>query len=603
MSDEAPPSSANASVEILIVDDSRTQAEMLRYLLETHGYRVRAAGNGQQALQLAWERLPDLIISDIVMPEMDGYAMCQAIKQDAALREIPVILLTTLADTDDIIRGLNAKADYYLTKPYDREYLLSRIETVLANRGPTQTNGDLEITLDGKRHVITSDRRQMLNLLISTYEGAIQQNRKLSEAQLELKTIYEKLTQDRNLLRTLVDTLPDRIYIKDNEGRYILDNAAHMKYVGASQPNEVIGKTVFNFFPPELAEKFEADDRAILDSGQPLLSNEEQSVDTAGNSRWIATTKMPFRDSAGSVAGLICTSRDITERKRAQEQLAHYAEELHQKNAQMQEDLNMARELQQAFLPEQYFTFPKNAAPAESALWFCYHYLPAAVIGGDFFDVLALSETEVGVFIGDVMGHGVRPALITSILRGLVQELRPVASDPGKFMCEINQGLAAILRQTRIPIFASGFYFVTNTATGEICFANAGHPSPLHLSPEFNELKLLRAGNRPGPALGVFEGASYSTERNELRPGDRVVLFTDGLFEVEGENGDFYDERRLLEAIRKRLQLPLAKLFEELLCEIKGFSITRQFDDDMCLVGMEARRIESAGENTPAFQR
>lgn len=585
------PSTSQRTAEILVVDDSRTQAELLRYLLEKHGYRARVANDGKGALDAVRERKPDLIISDIVMPEMDGYQMCETIKQDAALRDIPVILLTTLADTDDIIRGLNAKADFYLTKPYDHDYLLSRVELVLANRDRHETNGELAVEFGGQRHVITSDRRQMLNLLISTYEGAIQQNRKLTDAQLQLKQIYEKLTQDRNLLRTLVDTLPDRIYVKDTDGKYILDNDAHMRNLGAEKPEDVIGKTVFDFFPPEVATKFDADDHAIMSSGAPLLDREERTVDKAGNARWLSTTKVPFRDSAGNIAGLVCTSSDITQRKHQEEQLAHYAEELHLKNTQMEEDLNMARELQQAFLPDQYFTFPKESAPAESALWFCYHYLPAAVIGGDFFDVLALSDTEVGVFIGDVMGHGVRPALITSILRGLVQELRPVATDPGKFMTEINQGLSAILRQTRIPIFASGFYFVANTSNGQIRFANAGHPSPLHLRPATGAVELLRTGRRPGAALGVFGEAVYTTEQREMQPDDRVVLFTDGLFEVEGPDSDFFDEKRLLEAIRKRMSLPLAKLFEDLLNEIREFSTTKHFDDDMCLVGMEVRRI------------
>jgi sigma-B regulation protein RsbU (phosphoserine phosphatase) len=385
--------------------------------------------------------------------------------------------------------------------------------------------------------------------------------------------------------------LPDRIYVKDSEGRYILDNAAHMRNLGLEKPEDVIGKTVFDFFPPEVASKFDADDHTIMKTGAPLLDREERTVDTAGNTRWLSTTKVPYRDSAGSIAGIVCTSSDITQRKHQEEQLARYAEELHQKNTQMEEDLNMARELQQAFLPDQYFTFPKESAPAESALWFCYHYLPATVIGGDFFDVLALSDTEVGIFIGDVMGHGVRPALITSILRGLVQELRPVATDPGKFMCEINRGLSAILRQTRIPIFASGFYLVANTSTGEIRFANAGHPSPLHLRPATGEVEPLRTGLRPGAALGVFEDAVYATAQRKVRPDDRVLLFTDGLFEVEGPDADYYDEKRLLEAIRKRMNLPLAKLFEDLLDEIREFSTTKHFDDDMCLVGMEARRI------------
>lgn len=127
--------------------------------------------------------------------------------------------------------------------------------------------------------------------------------------------------RDRELLRTLIDTLPDSIYVKDTEGRYILDNLAHMRHVGADSTAEVVGKTVYDFFPKEIAERFNADDNAILRSGVPLLSREEPIVDDDGSHRWVSTTKVPFRDAAGQILGLVCMSRDISEEKRAKEDL------------------------------------------------------------------------------------------------------------------------------------------------------------------------------------------------------------------------------------------------------------------------------------------
>jgi CheY-like chemotaxis protein len=122
------------TVEILVVEDSAVQAELLRRTLTQHGYSVTVAHHGAHALEIARSRPPTLILSDIAMPVMDGYAMCQAIKGDPDLRDIPVILLTALSDPEDIIRGLNAKADNYLTKPYDDAALLARIEHLLANQ-------------------------------------------------------------------------------------------------------------------------------------------------------------------------------------------------------------------------------------------------------------------------------------------------------------------------------------------------------------------------------------------------------------------------------------------------------------------------------------
>ncbi|MEY2466098.1 MAG: phosphoserine phosphatase RsbU/P, partial [Verrucomicrobiota bacterium] len=141
--------------------------------------------------------------------------------------------------------------------------------------------------------------------------------------------------------------------------------------------------------------------------------------------------------------------RYAIERKRMSEQLHRYAGELREKNAQLQADFNMAREIQQIFLPNQYPTFPQSVTPEKSALRFSHRYISAAAVGGDFFDIFPITDSTAGVFICDVMGHGMRAALITAIMRGLIEELMPVAADAGKFLTEINRSLRAILRRTK----------------------------------------------------------------------------------------------------------------------------------------------------------
>src|SRR6185503_17957882 len=130
--------------------------------------------------------------------------------------------------------------------------------------------------------------------------------------------------------------------------------------------------------------------------------------------------------------------RYAIERKRMSGQLHRYAEELRAKNAQLEADFNMAREIQQIFLPSQLPTFPHWTTPEKSVLKFSHRYISAAAVGGDFFDIFAINDTTAGIFICDVMGHGMRAALVTAIMRGLVEELMPVAADAGKFLTEIN---------------------------------------------------------------------------------------------------------------------------------------------------------------------
>jgi sigma-B regulation protein RsbU (phosphoserine phosphatase) len=305
---------------------------------------------------------------------------------------------------------------------------------------------------------------------------------------------------------------------------------------------------------------------------------------------------MPFRDAVGNFVGLVCASRDITERKLRQQQLASYAEELRQKNAQMEEELNMARELQQAFLPPQVFHFPRHVEASAARLHLCHHFLPAAIIGGDFFDVIPISETQAAVFVGDVMGHGVRPALVTAMVRGLTQQLGHTTAEPGRFLTELNHGLVGILRQAQMPIFATGFYLVLDTASGELSYANAGHPAPIHLHADGSVERLrLSPTAKKGMALGVFHEAIYSTSRCNFAAGDRIVLFTDGLFEVEGRDGTYFDEQKLTDAVSRHRNDSLPDTFSRLLDEIRTFSATQHFEDDLCLVGIDVAQIPPVG--------
>lgn len=284
--------------------------------------------------------------------------------------------------------------------------------------------------------------------------------------------------------------------------------------------------------------------------------------------------------------------RYAIERKRMAEQLSRYAEELRSKNAQLEADFNMAREIQEIFLPHQYPTFPQWVSPEQSALKFSHRYLPAAAVGGDFFDIFAITGTTAGVFICDVMGHGMRAALVTAIMRGLVEELMPVAADPGKFLTEINRSLHAILRRTREPFLATAFYMVADVASGELRFSSAGHPSPVRLRREAGKLELLRAWDpRHGPALGLFERPSYPNCRCPVAPQDVLLLFTDGLYEVDNRQQQEFGQERLLEALWRHIKLPTGKLLDAILNDVQRFSSRSEFQDDVCMVAVEIEQV------------
>ena len=195
MSSAEPGQSA---VEILIAEDSATQLQRLRLILERHMYHVTATSNGKLALEAAQRRRPALIVSDIVMPEMNGYDLCRRVKDDPRLSGVPVILVTTLSDPQDVIRGLECRADNFILKPYEAEQLLRRIQFVLVNsemRRNDQPGMGLEIVFGGQKHFITADRLQILNLLLSTYEAAMERNEELSATRDTLRQTNQKLEE------------------------------------------------------------------------------------------------------------------------------------------------------------------------------------------------------------------------------------------------------------------------------------------------------------------------------------------------------------------------------------------------------------------------
>jgi len=239
-----------SAVEILVVEDSAIQAEVLRRKLVREGYQVAVAENGAQALAKVRKTKPALVISDILMPIMDGYQMCHEIKHDDELKDIPVILLTELSDPKDVIKGLDARADNYVTKPYDDKLLLARIKAIISDTSGQQDNcrpAELAIAYGGETHVITAGRQEMLNFLISTYENAVEQNHNLVAAQNRLSILNQELDiklaqlqESEKRFRVLVQMLPDIVYRIDREGRFTFINDA-IRRLGF-QPQDLIGR-------------------------------------------------------------------------------------------------------------------------------------------------------------------------------------------------------------------------------------------------------------------------------------------------------------------------------------------------------------------------
>lgn len=159
------------------------------------------------------------------------------------------------------------------------------------------------------------------------------------------RQIEAELARERALLRTLIDNIPDYVYIKDRQSRFLVNNAAHIRMLGAQSQDALFGKTDFDIFPREFAEQYYESEQAMMARDEPLIDHQEEAIDqSTGNRRWVLTTKVPLHDAGGSVNGFVGVTRDITAIKQAEEELAHYAGEMERRATQIQTASEVARD-------------------------------------------------------------------------------------------------------------------------------------------------------------------------------------------------------------------------------------------------------------------
>lgn len=401
--------------------------------------------------------------------------------------------------------------------------------------------------------------------------------------------MFRKLKQS-SLMKHLMDNIRDNIYFMDREGHIILINKEGAKWLGFDSPDEVVGKTDLDIFTNEHGRDAYEDEQRIMETGIPVLGKEEKETWADGHETWVSTSKMPLRDDDGEIVGTFGISRDITKHKEAEIRAEKFAEENRQFREEMEDELLMAAELQKTFFPTSYPVFPEGSAEDHRVVEFSHQHYAGGMVGGDFCSVRKLSETEVGILLCDVMGHGVRAALGTAIVRGVVEDISHQKKDPGQFLSHLNRVLMPILRQGDLFLYATACYMVLDVSTGVLRYANAGHPVPIKLNGDGASL-LVDECAAVGPGLAIGGDSEYETVEHVLQPGDSVFVFTDGIYEVANPDGEEFGEERLLAAAKRSKALSLPDLFPALLNEACQFAEDGEFEDDVCLVGFRLKKF------------
>lgn len=263
---------------------------------------------------------------------------------------------------------------------------------------------------------------------------------------------------------------------------------------------------------------------------------------------------------------------------------------------EMQEDLNLARDFQKAFIDRAYPTIPTDPKPGELRLEFFHRYQAALALGGDFFDITTISDKIAGVFIADVMGHGTRSALITSILRTLIDDLSPYAQNVRKFLAEMNKQCCALLKNVPNPLFTSAFYFVADTISHSASYSSAGHPAPFLLRRSDRTVSRLDVPEPRGAALGLLPKENYTGGLCRLLDGDLYIFFTDGLYEARNMHGEQFGLARMEKVLTDSMTSCNAEGVVNALMEaVSNFLGYEPISDDICVVAVEVTTKPRAG--------
>ncbi len=310
----------NSGIKIIVVEDSAIQSEILRRTLDAEGFSVVIAKDGAEGLLMAKELKPDLVISDIYMPVMNGFDLCRCLKNDEDTHGIPVILLTSLSVPNDVVSALECGADNFIVKPYDKNLLLSRIENIFLNaelQKHPQSQTGVEIHFAGKKYLITSEKKQILDLLISTYENAVQKNSELIDVQKKLEILNEELEQkirkvqilneELTIQRTEAEDAREEAESSSNIKTEFLSNMSHELRTPLNSINgfsEVLSDETYG----PLNDKQKKYINNVLTSGKHLLLLINQILDMAkvesGKMRLTLTT-LPIKNVLYEMALLV----------------------------------------------------------------------------------------------------------------------------------------------------------------------------------------------------------------------------------------------------------------------------------------------------------
>lgn len=397
------------------------------------------------------------------------------------------------------------------------------------------------------------------------------------------KTAELRAAEDRDLFHTLIEHIPDSIYFKNRESRFVLANTSTANKLGVPTPADLIGRTDTYFFDKTMSDISRKEEIDIMQTGRPIQARLHHETWLHKGDTWSQISKFPWYGRNGDLKGIVGISSDVTNLVKAEIKVRETARILEERNKSLEKEIDLAREIQFALLPYEIPSRTHTENGVTRQVDFQHIFTPSEGVAGDWFDAFPVGDSGVGAIVCDVMGHGIRAALIASMLRGLMEQLSHLADNPAAFLTSLNHQLAKILQRAHTTMFASAVYIYLDLETGIMTVSTAGHPHPIVLGPDGIARKLLLP---KGMAMGLLDTATYQNAQFPLLNGSRILMYTDGLTEAANDEGEELGTERLINHFNAT-KFTSTKDFvhQALTCAAKFTGCTNQADD-ICMLGI-----------------
>ncbi len=397
-----------------------------------------------------------------------------------------------------------------------------------------------------------------------------------------------ELDQQRHLLETIVEILPCRIFVRDSRDRFVMINEEYRRAFDLKTKEEVIGKKLTEIRDNEQAHRIEAISAEIIKTGVAVLDELEFNQSLLGKERWVLNSKVPLMGRDGKPEGIVGMTHDITEQKNAEKSARAAGKALAVKNKQFEAELFVARQLQEqlmsmGFNDQSIYNRRGEAWELEAS----YLYSPSHHLAGDFFYLIPIPDNKLGILICDVMGHGIKAALVTMLIRGLMLEAPVLLTDPGKVLKHLNDKLVVLAEDPEFPRFVTALYTMIDLNSGDVLLANAGHPAPIWRVEDQSgtHFELCPAENM-GPALGLILEDTFTNNDFTLTQKTELLFFTDGIIEQKTKNGEEWGVENLEETVLDHESDDLPEQLKAISQELKDMAGAEELSDDVCVIAV-----------------